>query len=137
MKFSYFNPNPDAQIFKSGKPKSWNREDSSIRALCAATNNTWHEIFDKLTKLARSMNNMPDSKEVINEFCIENNFEYMTYGKPKVGEKRPLVKEFIQTHYKGIYILYLRNYYVCINNGILLNTVNVENESVYSFWKLK
>lgn len=137
MKFEYFNPNPDAQTFKSGKPKSWNREDSCIRALCAATGKTWHEIFDELTKIARKYNDMPDSKEVFNNYCILNNFDYITYGKPAIGEKRPLVSEFADNNANGIYILYLRDYYVCIKDGSLLNTTNVKNESIYSYWKMK
>lgn len=137
MEFNYFNPNPDAQTFKDGKPKGWNRKDSSIRAICGATGMTWNDVFEKLSEIGKKNHDMIDSKNVFNEFCVTNSFEYSTYGKPAQGTKRPTIEEFTNNHKEGIYILYLRDYFVCIKNGIELNTVNMKNESVYSYWKLR
>ena len=47
MKFEYFNPNPNAKVFKSGKPKSWNIDDSVVRAICKVTNHSWIEIYNE------------------------------------------------------------------------------------------
>ena len=80
---------------------------------------------------------MPNSKNVINEFCILNNFKYCTYGKPTAGEKRLTVKQFANEHSIGTYILYLRNYFICIKDGCQFNTVELKNDSVYSYWKLR
>jgi len=136
MEFKYYNPNPDAQTFKSGKPKSWNNEDSSIRSICCATNKEWLTVFDDLCKIARNNHDMIDSKKVIDIYLQSNNFTYETYGKPRVGEKRPTIEEFANDHNTGIYILYLRDYYVCIIDGNLYNTLNMTKDSVYSYWKL-
>ena len=137
MNFLYFNPNPDASTFKSGKPKGWTRDDSSIRAICAATGSNWNNIFNKLCEIASKHHDMPNSKNVINEFCILNNFKYCTYGKPTSGVKRLTVKQFANEHSIGTYILYLRNYFICIKDGCQFNTVEMNNDSVYSYWKLK
>ena len=137
MEFKYFNSNPDASVFKSGKPKGWNRDDSSIRSICAATGLSWDEVFTKLSEIALKYHDMPSSKNVINEFCVLNNFEYNTYGKPAPGTTRPTIEQFANTNTKGTYILYLRNYFICIKDGCQLNTVEMQNDSVYSYWKLK
>lgn len=137
MEFKYFNPNPDASVFKSGKPKAWYRDDSSIRSICAATNNDWFTVFDALVNIARKNKDVMDSKNTINEYLIINNFDYKTYGKPAPGESRQTVSEFIDKHNTGTYILYLRDYYVCIKDGVQLNTHEIKNDSVYSYWKMK
>ncbi len=137
MEFNYFNSNPDAEMFKSGKPKGWNRADSSIRAICAATGKDWETVFKSLSEIALKQHDMIDSKNVINDFCILNGFEYDTYGKPAPGAKRPNVAQFSNEHSQGTYILYLRNYFVCIKDGCQLNTIEMKDDSVYSYWKMK
>jgi len=137
MEFEYFNPNPDASVFKSGKPKGWTRDDSSVRAICAATNMKWDNVFAKLSEIASKYHDMPSSKNVMNDFCVTHEFEYNTYGKPAPGAKRPSIEQFAQKNNKGIYILYLRNYFVCIKDGCLLNTLEMKKDSVYSYWVLK
>ena len=135
MAFKYFNPNPDVSLFKSGKPKNWTKNDSCIRAICKATNNTWENIFTELYQLAIKKYDMIDSKNIINEYCEKNNFTYVTYGKPKQNEKRPTVFDFANKYKIGTYILYLRNYYVCVKDGVIYNVCDVKNESIYSYWK--
>lgn len=136
MKFEYFNPNPDKKTFKSGKPKIWIKEDSAIRALATALNITWVEAYDKLSKLAKEIYNVPTSKTTMIEYCIINNFEHKTYGKPTKGSKRPVLSEFVDMVGNGIYIAYLSNYFVCVKDGKFYNTEDLSNDTVYSYWKI-
>lgn len=136
MEYKYFNPNPDAKTFKSGKAKSWCRNDSSIRAICCATGMTWDEVFKKLSDISLNLHDVPTSKNVVNEFCIVNGFEHVTYGKPKKGCLRPTVEEFTKDMNEGTYIAYLPHYFVCIKNGEVYNTEDVANSSIYSYWKM-
>jgi len=136
MNFKYFNPNPDAKTFKSGKPKNWNRNDSFIRAICGATNKDWLEVFDGLVEIARESKDTIDSKNVIMEYLAKNNFAHCTYGKPGVGEQRPTIEDFMKIYSEGVYILCLRNYYICIIDGYQLNVNEIKNEKIYSYWKL-
>lgn len=46
----YFNPNPTCKYFKSGSPKNWYINDSSVRAVAKALNLTWEDAYDKLSK---------------------------------------------------------------------------------------
>ena len=135
MKFEYYNPNPDAKTFKSGKPKSWNRNDSGIRAICKYMNYTWEDTFETLSEISKNLHDIPISKNVINEYCNQNNIKYFTLGKPTAGQKRPTVSEFIQKYSTGKYILYLRDYYITVDNGVVYDVDNkLEDEAVYSYW---
>ena len=134
MKFEYFNPNPDAKTFKSGKPKYWGRDDNSVRALVKVLNSTWADVFDQLAECAKVQHDMPSAKNVVAEILEKHDFGFATLGKPVMGQKRPTVEEFVNTHRTGTYVLYLRNYYVTIIDGTLYNTVDMKDESVYSYW---
>lgn len=135
MKFEYYNPNPDAKTFKSGKPKSWGRDDSAVRAICKYVNRTWDEVFNDLTEIAKAQHDIPVSKNVVNAYCENHNIKYVTLGKPVSGQKRPTITEFVKTH-TGNYILYLRDYYVTVKNGIVYDVNNkLDNEAVYSYWE--
>ena len=136
MKFEYFNPNPDAKTFKSGKPKFWNRRDDVIRAICKVTNKSWADVYKELFEISVSYNDMINSKNVVNNYIDSIHGNFVTLGKPKAGEKRITIEEFANKYNEGTYILYLRDYYVAIIDGVLYNTININSEAVYSYWKL-
>lgn len=135
-KFEYFNPNPDASTFKSGKPKYWGKKDDGIRALCKAYDKTWHEMYDELCTYAKKHNDIAQSKTVINDYLTSNGYEFITLGKPAPGIKRPIIKDFLIDNPVGTYVLYLRDYYVTVEDGVLYNVIDNQDEPIYSYWKL-
>lgn len=136
MNYNYFNPNPNAKTFKSGKPKAWNQQDDVVRSICKALNKSWIESYELLDNIAKKNYTMINDKNVVNELLSSCGFEYQTYGKPKIGEKRPVIEEFINAHQDGLYVLYLRDYYVTVINGVVYDTKMLDNEAIYSYWKL-
>ena len=135
MEYKYFNPNPNASTFKSGKPKGWVKDDSIIRAICAATGQSWETVFDELVKIARKNHDVITSKAVMDDYCVLNGFEYITYGKPKTGSARMTVEEFVKENPVGTFIIYFANYYVCVKDGICYDVKQEPKGSVYSYWK--
>lgn len=134
MEYKYFNSNPDASTFKSGKPKNWNKDDSAIRAISCACNLTWEKAFDKLSTISRYSHDVI-SKNVVNDFCLSNGFTYHTFGKPSSGTKRPSIEEFIDDHPKGTYIIYFANYFICIIDGCYYDVKKDTKSSIYSYWE--
>lgn len=78
----YFNPNPTCKFFKSGNPKNWYINDSSVRAIAKALNLTWDQSYDKLVIAGKAIYNMPSSKQAM-EKALEKDYEFITLGKPK------------------------------------------------------
>lgn len=136
MKFTYYNPNPEFKTFKSGKAKSWYKNDFAVRALCAALNISWEESFNMLVNSAKKMHNMPDTKEVFNEVLILNGFSFETLGKPKPGTSRKDISEFMKDKETGTYVLNLASTFVTVKNGELLDVrdLSKEGKTVYSYW---
>ena len=136
MDYIYFNPNPNAKTFKSGKPKSWHVQDDVVRAICKVLDKTWSEAYELLDNIAKKNFTTINDKTVVNELLANKlGYEYITYGKPKVGEKRPVIEDFIKENNKGSYVIYLRDYYVTVVDGIVYDISNLSDEAIYSYWK--
>ena len=137
MNFIYYNPNPNAKTFKSGKPKSWNIQDDVVRAISKAIDKSWIETYELLDEIAKSNYTTINDKQVVNELLHNQlNYTYVTFGKPKPGCKRPIINDFSGEYGNGIYVLYLRDYYAVVIDGILYNTIDLNDKPVYSYWKI-
>ena len=136
MDYIYFNPNPNAKTFKSGKPKSWHVQDDVVRAICKVLDKSWIEGYELLDEIAKKNFTTINDKVVVNELLSNQlGYEYITYGKPKVGEKRPVIEDFIKENNKGTYVIYLRDYYVTVVDGVVYDISNLSDEAIYSYWK--
>ncbi len=136
MDYIYFNPNPNAKTFKSGKPKSWHVQDDVVRAICKVLDKTWSEAYELLDDIAKKNFTTINDKTVVNELLANKlGYEYITYGKPKQGQKRPIIEDFIKENNKGSYVIYLRDYYVTVVDGVVYDIANLSNEAIYSYWK--
>ena len=93
-------------------------------------------MYKELFEISVSYNDMINSKNVVNNYIDSIHGNFVTLGKPKAGEKRITIEEFANKYNEGTYILYLRDYYVAIIDGVLYNTININSEAVYSYWKL-
>ena len=135
MKVTYFNSNPNVKFFKSGQPKNWYIDDSPIRAISKVLNKSWHQAYDMLCIEGKRLGDIPISKNVINEVLTKQGFKFITYGKPKHGESRLTVEQFIKENNKGTYVLNLASYFVTLIDGQLydVNDKCLKN-SVYSYW---
>lgn len=133
----YFNPNPTCKFFKSGKPKNWYIDDSAIRAIAKIFDITWDVAYDKLCKAGLSLHDIPTSKQSISFILESNGFEFITLGKPKKGESRPSVKEFIDNlnNKNSMYVLNLADYFVTVIDGEIYDVSDeCLKSSVYSYW---
>lgn len=130
----YYNPNPTCKFFKSGNPKNWYINDSSVRAIAKALDLTWEGAYDKLTAVGKEIYNMPSSKQTI-ERVLEKDYEFITLGKPKKGESRPTVAEFVKQNNVGSYVLNLADYYITVIDGEIYDvSEKCLKSSVYSYW---
>ena len=133
----YFNPNPTCKFFKSGKPKNWYVNDSSVRALAKALDMSWDNAYDVLCETGKKLYNVPTSKQVMEEALTHNGFVFATYGKTGKNTKRPSVKQFIEDNdtTNKIYVLNLADYFVCAIDGHIYDVSDsCLKSSVYSYW---
>ena len=131
----YFNPNPTCKFFKSGNPKNWYINDSSVRALACALNITWEAAYDLLSEAGKKIYNVATSKQAFDEVLKNHGYEFVTLGKPQRGTSRPTVTEFIKDFDKGTMILNLADYFVTFIDGEIYDVSDkCLKSSVYSYW---
>jgi hypothetical protein len=132
----HYNPNPTCKFFKSGKPKNWYINDSSVRAVAKVFDKSWEYAYDVLSKTGLTLYDVPTSKQTIHTVLERLGFEFVTLGKPKKGESRPTVKEFIENVDKNsIYVLNLADYFVTVIDGDIYDVSDeCLKSSVYSYW---
>lgn len=131
----HYNPNPTCKFFKSGKPKNWYINDSAIRAIAKVLNISWTDAYDKLCEGGKKIFDIPTSKNVIDGILKENGFKFVTLGKPKKGEARPSVKEFVETITNDTYVLNLADYFVTVEDKDIYDVSDeCLKSSVYSYW---
>lgn len=133
----HYNPNPACKFFKSGKPKNWYIDDSAIRAIAKVFDTTWETAYDMLCKAGLALHDIPVSKQAIDFILAKNGFEFVTLGKPKKGEARPSVDEFIKTLDKNavMYVLNLADYFVTVIDGDIYDVSDeCLKSAVYSYW---
>ena len=94
------------------------------------------EVIYLLDEIAKINYTMVNDKTIVNELLANQlGYEYITYGKPKPGEKRPVIKDFIKENQKGTYVIYLRDYYVAVIDGKVYDINSLDDEAIYSYWK--
>ena len=133
----HYNPNPACKFFKSGKPKNWYINDSAIRVIAKVFDTTWETAYDMLSKAGLVLHDIPISKLSINFVLEKNGFEFVTLGKPKRGEPRPNVNEFVKNldNSSSIYVLNLADYFVTVINGDIYDVSDeCLKSAVYSYW---
>lgn len=131
----YFNSNPTCKYFKSGNPKNWYINDSSVRAISKALDASWEDAYNLLSNAGRKIYNVPTSKQALNEILIENGYEFVTLGKPQRGSSRPSVANFIENHKSDIIVMNLADYFVTAIDGDIYDVSDkCLKSSVYSYW---
>lgn len=138
MEVTYYNPNPNCKFFKSGKPKNWSVNDSAVRSICKILDVDWSVAYKILCTVGKDMYDIPISKNVINKVLEDNNFEFITFGKPKKEANRLTVKEFVEQNNQGTYVLNLADYFITAINGEIFDVSDIcMKKSVYSYWVKK
>lgn len=132
--FIYYNPNPKYLPMKNGKNKSWHKDDWPVRAFCAVTGFSWDISFKHLMESAKRLKDLPTSKEVMGDALSKVGFEFITCGRPKIGEKRDTVSDFAKNHKSDICVCNIPGKFVACFNGNYFDTEDCGNTVVYSYW---
>lgn len=130
--YEYFNPNPKARYKADGTPYRWHKGDCSIRALCAVTGKTWHEVYDGLCEIGRKICNVPCDTETLDKYLVAHGFKPC---KAQVKPRRVTVKEFAQEHPTGEYFLQIASHVVGVSGGLYLDVWDCGHKYIYKYYE--
>ena len=117
--YKYYNSNP----------RNLHIEDCTTRALSTVLGIPWSDAYDILSKSARNMGMMMDSVKAV-EIFLDRWFD-----RVHVTEKT--VKEFIENHPRGRFLITMPNHITALVNGINYDTFDPGNKHIWSAWIIK
>lgn len=123
--YSYFNPNPK---------KKKNADDCVIRAICAAENRTWDEVFKELCEIAFELKEIPNSIDVVNKYLADHGWQKHPIKVAK-GSRRPTVEEMADlSRSEGVIICSIAHHFVTVKMGDIWDIWDCSKKSLYTYW---
>lgn len=119
MRYEWYNPNPSDR----------NVGDCTVRAVSKALGTEWDKTYWGLCIEGNLMHDMPSANAVWGSYLRRNGF------RRKLAQDDVTVREFIDSHPRGTYILALSGHVVCACDGTLYDTWNSSNEIVLYYWE--
>lgn len=118
MKFIYYNANPfNNQI-----------SDCFVRSLSKVTGRTWDEVYKEVSDLARKEGLLFSNVQFVEDYLDERYPRECHYSKT--------IKEFIEEHPKGKYLITMEGHITAVINGIIFDTFNPSNRIMRCAWRV-
>lgn len=118
MKTSFYNPNPDGR----------NVGDCTVRAISKAMDQDWDKTYWGLCVEGALMHDMPSANAVWGSYLKKNGF------LREMVQDDVSVRDFVDQHPNGTYLLSLSGHVVCARDKVLYDTWDSSNEIVIYFW---
>ena len=122
--FRYYNANPRGR----------NVNDCTVRAISLATNRSWDETYNELSKFAQAQAIMLDEVAYIDEY-LERNFEKVC-GCGKRNRKIS-VGEFVHENPVGMYLITMNGHITCAIDGHIYDTFDPSDKLVWDAYRVK
>ena len=122
--YRYFNPNPLKK--ETG--------DCTVRAICAATDRKWDDVFYELCMKGMEICEMPSANNTWGAYLQDNGYKY--YSIPDRCPFCYTIDQFCYDHPKGIFILGTGTHVVCVKDGVIWDTWDSGSKvPLYYFYK--
>ncbi len=111
MKYKFFNANPLGRRVN----------DCSVRAISLATRRSWDATYEELSKFAQAEGIMLDEISYIDKY-LEDRFPKIFCSKD--NKQRITVRNFVDNHPTGIYLITMNGHITCCIDGCIYDTFN-------------
>ncbi len=106
--------------------------DCTVRAICAATGESWEATYCGIAVMGFCMNDMPSSNAVWGAYLRKKGF--CRHFMPDTCPDCYTVADFCADHPHGTYILALSSHVVAVKDGDWLDTWDSGNEIPIFYW---
>lgn len=107
--------------------------DCIFRAVAGATDQKWRDVFAVMSQMGLEMHMMPDYPAVLRAYMDKIGAEYV-YKSTLAAKGKPTIREFIQSHRQGNYVIRVLWHVTRARDGILYDWVDCLNEPVLEAW---
>ena len=100
--------------------------DCVIRAISVAENKTWDETYNKLSEMAQMVGTLLDDSYFVDS--------YLSMNYEKENHNSITIREFIDTHPKGTYLITLTGHITVVRDGVLYDTFDCRDRYIKDAW---
>lgn len=119
MKYRYYNANPFGN----------NVEDCTVRAISLVENKPYRQTYHELSEYALNRGLMMSSVESIEK--------YLDSKYKRVCFKGKTLKDFINEHPYGKYLITMPNHITAVVNGTNYDSFRNDNKEIWCSWEVK
>ena len=121
--FRYYNANPLGRRVN----------DCTVRAISLATERSWDETYEELSKFAQAQAIMLDETAYIDEY-LERKFKKICGCKDNV---KITVGDFVEKNPVGTYLITMNGHITCCIDGCIYDTFNPKDRVIWGIYKVK
>lgn len=121
--FRYYNANPLGRRVN----------DCTVRAISLATERSWDETYEELSKFAQAQAIMLDETAYIDEY-LERKFKKICGCK---GNVKITVGDFVEKNPVGTYLITMNGHITCCIDGCIYDTFNPKDRIIWGIYKVK
>lgn len=123
--------------YKNVNPAKHEVGDCVIRAIACATDTSWLEVFDELTRRARETFSVPNWKDIYEPFLDEKYERVPVMYKVGGKNKRHTARSLAKIDPKGVYIIRVAHHMTCLYESINYDLWDAGDMSAYIIWKVR
>lgn len=122
-------------MYKYHNANPWGLQvnDCTVRAYALAEGISWDQAYRELSYFAQAERIMPDDVKYIDSFLLRR---YPRVYNHDI-EKKISVKNFIEQHQEGVYLITMRGHITCCVNGCIYDTFDPLDRIVWDAYKVK
>ena len=120
-------------IYYNANPLGRRVNDCTVRAISLATNRTWDEAYEELSKYAQEQAIMPDEVTYIDEY-LEKKYIKICGCKDNY---RISVGDFVEQNPIGTYLITMNGHITCCIDGYIYDTFDPSDRLVWGAYKVK
>lgn len=118
--------------YHNANPRGRRVNDCTVRAISLATNRSWDETYEELSKFAQAQAIMLDEVNYIDE--------YLSRKCEKIcGCKNSdlTVGDFAKHCYKGRYLITMNGHITCCIDGVIYDTFDPSERFIWDIYKVR
>jgi len=104
--------------------------DCVIRAISTAEDRSWSETYDDLSRIAKKNGILLDDVNFVEPLLDYRYNRVKTYDNETVGD-------FIDRHNIGIYLITMPNHITTAIDGVVYDTFDCRDRTIWDAWKVK
>ncbi len=120
-------------IYYNANPLGRQVNDCAVRAISLAENSSWDETYDKLSAYAKERGMLLDEAKFLEPY-LDSKYPKVYYRCTKCNKS---LGELLPTIRKGIYLITMKGHITCSINGVVFDTWDCTERTVWCIWKVR